>query len=202
MTKNAPRVANADQIAAALAHKQQIVAALATDNQLHQALLAATNLCLESLSNGGKLLLVGNGGSAGDCQHIAAELVGRYGFDRPGLPAIALTTDTSALTAISNDYGYPAVFSRQVEALGKPGDVLLGLSTSGNSVNVINALVAARQIGLGCIGLTGRGGGAMREHCDILIDIPAQETASIQEGHIMMGHILCDLIEKALFAKS
>jgi D-sedoheptulose 7-phosphate isomerase len=151
------------------------------------------------LKAGGKLLIFGNGGSAADSQHIAAELVGRFKMDRKALSAIALTTDTSTLTAIANDYGYDAVFSRQVEALGAEGDVALGISTSGNSKNVIDALNKARSMGLRTIALTGDDGGKAKTVADISINVPSRDTPRIQESHIMIGHILCDLIENGVF---
>jgi len=151
---------------------------------------------------GGKVLLAGNGGSAADAQHIAAELVGRFYIDRPALPAIALTTDTSILTAVGNDYGYEAVFARQVAALGRSGDLFIGISTSGRSPNVLAALTEARRLGLITAGLTGAGGQAMSEHCDHLLMVPSLCTPRIQEGHILLGHILCALVESHLFVKT
>lgn len=157
----------------------------------------AAKMLINTLKNGGKILLCGNGGSAADAQHIAAELTGRYKKEREGLSAIALTTDTSALTAIGNDYGYDYVFSRQCEALARSGDLLWGISTSGNSKNVLNALEKARKIGCKTLGFSGRDGGVMREFCDVLLISPSNDTPRIQEMHILMGHILCDLIEKS-----
>ncbi|MBD5164542.1 D-sedoheptulose 7-phosphate isomerase [Helicobacter sp.] len=163
---------------------------------LAEDLQKAAQMAISTLKNGGKILLCGNGGSAADSQHIAAELTGRYKKERKGLCAIALTTDTSALTAIGNDYGYDSVFSRQVEALAKSGDLLLGISTSGNSKNVLNALKVAREIGCQTLGFSGREGGEMRNLCDVLLISPSNDTPRIQEMHILMGHILCDLIER------
>jgi len=160
---------------------------------------SASTMILESLKNGKKFLLAGNGGSAADAQHIAAELTGRYKKERPGIKAIALSTDTSALTAIGNDYGYEYVFSRQLEALGDSGDVFLGISTSGNSQNVIEALKKAKQIGIKTIGLSGKDGGAMASLCDINIVVPSNNTPRIQEMHILIGHTICMLIEDNLF---
>ena len=157
----------------------------------------AAQMLIDTLKGGGKILLCGNGGSAADAQHIAAELTGRYKKERQGLSAIALTTDTSALTAIGNDYGYDYVFSRQCEALANPKDLLWGISTSGNSKNVLNALDRARQIGCKTLGFSGRDGGAMQNLCDVLLISPSNDTPRIQEIHILMGHILCDLIEKS-----
>lgn len=154
-----------------------------------------------SLRKGGKLLVFGNGGSAADSQHIAAELVGRFKMERKALPAIALTTNTSSLTAIANDYGYDAVFSRQIEALGAKGDVALGISTSGNSKNVIEAFKKAKAIGLTTIALTGQDGAKLKRMCDISIIVETKYTPSIQESHIMIAHIICLLIERELFKK-
>jgi phosphoheptose isomerase len=154
--------------------------------------------CVAALARGNKLLICGNGGSAADAQHMAAELVGRFVTDRTAIPAIALTTDTSALTAIANDFGYDAVFSRQVSALAKSGDVLLAISTSGNSASIIAAAEEARAVGCEVLGLTGRDGGVLREHCDALLVAPCEETAHIQECHIVVVHLLCGLIESGL----
>ncbi len=151
------------------------------------------------LRAGGKLLVMGNGGSAADAQHLAAELVGRFLIERRALPAIALTTDTSILTAVGNDYGFDEVFSRQVEALGAAGDLVLGISTSGNSQNVINGLAMARQKGCSTIGLLGLDGGAIAGMVDLSLTIPTNETPRIQEAHQLIIHILCDLVEKELF---
>ncbi|HSG67341.1 MAG TPA: D-sedoheptulose 7-phosphate isomerase [Bacteroidales bacterium] len=155
----------------------------------------AGNLIVGTLKAGNKILLFGNGGSAGDAQHIAAELTGRYKTERRGLPAIALTTDTSALTAIGNDYGYDRIFDRQVEALGREGDLLIGISTSGNSRNVLRALAFGKDNGMNTIGFSGKGGGDMRPLCDINLIIPSDDTARIQEMHIMIGHILCGMVD-------
>lgn len=154
---------------------------------------------IDSLKKGGKLFIFGNGGSAADSQHIAAELVGRFSMERRALPAIALTTDTSALTAIANDYGYEAVFSRQLEALASKGDVALGISTSGNSKNVIEAFKRAESLGLKRIALLGGDGGKIKEKCDISIIVSSKDTPRIQESHILIGHILCSLIEDGIF---
>jgi D-sedoheptulose 7-phosphate isomerase len=155
----------------------------------------------ECFARGGKLMLCGNGGSAADCQHIAAEFTSilTQTFNRRALPAIALTTDTSFLTARGNDYGFDSVFSRQVEALGKPGDVLVGSSTSGNSNNVLLAFETARRMGLRTIGMTGRGGGKMIDAADLALRVPADVTAHIQECHIAMGHVIVAIVEKYLF---
>jgi D-sedoheptulose 7-phosphate isomerase len=156
---------------------------------------AAGALLVKHLSEGGKFLLCGNGGSAADCQHIAAELVVRYELHRRALAAIALTTDTSILTAHSNDYTFATVFSRQVEALGRPGDVLCAISTSGNSQNIIQAAIAAKALGLSVIALTGGTGGDLVNHADVAIVVPSPVTARIQEAHILIGHWWCGLVE-------
>lgn len=150
---------------------------------------------VSTLKNGNKILICGNGGSAADAQHISAELTGRYKTERLALPAIALTTDTSALTAIGNDYGYDRVFDRQTEALANSGDVLIGISTSGNSQNIINAFKVAKAKGCTCIALSGRNGGMMRECADYNIIIPSDNTPRIQEMHILIGHTLCQIID-------
>ena len=144
-------------------------------------------------------MIAGNGGSAADAQHIAAEFVSRFNFDRPGLPALALTTDTSILTAVGNDYGYEKLFQRQIEANGVAGDVFLGISTSGNSPNILRALEAARLKGITTFGLTGEGGGKMRALCDHCLCVPSADTPRIQEAHILIGHTLCAMVELALF---
>lgn len=155
----------------------------------------------ETLEKGGKVLLCGNGGSAADAQHIAAELVGRYELERAPLPAIALTTDTSALTAIANDYGFDHVFERQVLALGKKGDVLIGISTSGKSQSILLALDAARQNGLVTVGFTGARGGDMSSCCDMVLNAPSNKTAIIQQIHITAAHAICGLVERRLGKK-
>lgn len=152
----------------------------------------------DSLNNGGKLLLCGNGGSAADCQHLASELTGRFVRDRKPLAALSLATDTSALTSISNDYSYNEVFSRQILALGNTGDILLAISTSGNSESVIRAVAAAKEKKIYTIGLLGKGGGSLADLCDLSIIIPSDTTARIQEAHIFIGHTICALIEKNL----
>ena len=167
----------------------------ATTKSIESTLEVAANICIDSLKQGGKILIFGNGGSAADAQHIAAELVGRYKLERKGLSAIALSTDTSSLTAIANDYGYEHVFDRQIEALANPEDVAVGISTSGNSSNVVNALQLAKNIGCKSIGLSGKSGGDMNKLCDVNLVIPAKDTARIQEMHILVGHIICHLIE-------
>ena len=157
----------------------------------------AANICIDGLKNGNKILIFGNGGSAADAQHIAAEIVGRYKVERKGLPAIALTTDTSVITAISNDYGYLHVFDRQVEALANKGDVLIGISTGGSSANVISALKLAKELGCSAIGLSGKDGGKFNALCDVNLIAIADDTPRIQEMHILIGHTICHLIDQA-----
>ena len=164
---------------------------------LEPAINECAALVLDALGNGNKVLVMGNGGSAADAQHFVSELVGRFRRERKGLPAIALTTDTSALTAISNDYGFDHVFSRQVEALAEAGDVVFGLSTSGNSRNVLVALRTAKDLGCRTVGLLGKGGGEIAGEVDLPIVVQARETSHIQEAHIVVIHVLCELIESS-----
>lgn len=156
------------------------------------------DVCVDAIENGNKIMFFGNGGSASDAQHLATELSIRYITDRKAIAGLALTTDTSALTAASNDMGFEFVFSRQIEALGKEGDIAIGISTSGNSGNVINALKSAREMGIIAVGLTGRDGGKMLELCDISLVVPSNTTARIQEMHIILGHMLCGALEQSL----
>jgi D-sedoheptulose 7-phosphate isomerase len=156
---------------------------------------SACKIMTDTITGGNKVLIAGNGGSAADAQHIAAELSGRFVKDRKALPGIALTTDTSALTSIANDYGYEHVFSRQVEALAKPGDLFIGISTSGNSPGILKAFTAAKDIGCKTLGLSGRDGGKMNGICDLNIIVPSPTTARIQEMHILIGHILCKAVD-------
>lgn len=188
-----------EYFSAQIAEANRIMLAMRTDTMLFAALEGATTACIQCLRNGGKILLAGNGGSAADAQHIAGEFVSRFAFDRPGLAALALTTDTSILTAIGNDYGYERLFSRQVQALGNVGDVFICYSTSGKSPNIIRALEEARTKRLVCVGLTGNRGGPMRDLCDHLMEVPSPDTPKIQEGHLVLGHILCGLVERAMF---
>ncbi len=161
-------------------------------------MIEAANALVSAYRTGHKALFFGNGGSASDSQHMAAEFLGRYLLERSPLPAVALSENTSAVTAIANDYGFEQVFSRQLQALGVPGDVAFGISTSGNSPNVIEALATARKMGLHTIGLTGASGGKMRGMVDTLIAVPSTETPRIQECHILVGHALCDAVEQAM----
>lgn len=176
-----------------------LLKAMAADSRLRQLTLDAVNMSVEALQGGNKILFAGNGGSAADAQHWAGELVSRFNFDRPGLAGIALTTDTSILTAIGNDYGYDYVFARQIEALGRTGDVFFAISTSGNSANIVRAIKAAREHGIKVVGFTGQGGGAMAELCDICLRMPSTATPKIQEGHEFLGHLICCLIERRMF---
>ncbi len=164
---------------------------------MSEPLQQASQLAIDTLKSGNKILIFGNGGSAADAQHIAAELTGRYKTERKALGAIALTTDTSALTAIGNDYGYDRVFDRQVEALANKGDLLIGISTSGNSKNVINAFEIGKELECNILGFTGRDGGAMNQYCDINLIVPSDNTPRIQEMHILFGHTICQLIDDA-----
>jgi len=173
-----------------------LVTTKATMESISGPLEEAAIICINCLKNGGKILLFGNGGSAADAQHIAAELVGRYKNERKGLSAIALTTDTSAITCIGNDYGYDIVFERQVEALANKNDIVIGISTGGTSINVIKALLAAKKIGCKVVGLSGRNGGDFNKICDTNIIVPASDTARIQEMHILIGHTICQLIDQ------
>ncbi len=155
----------------------------------------AAAMCAEAMTRGNKVLLCGNGGSAADSQHLAAELVGRFQRERGGLAAVALTTDTSILTAVGNDYGFREIFARQVGGIGCEGDVLIGISTSGNSDNVLAAIEKAKSMGIKTIGLTGRDGGKIEQICSLCLNVPAQATARVQEAHILIGHILCELLD-------
>ena len=176
--------------------------AMASNDELVGQIASVAAACVASLESGHKLLFAGNGGSAADAQHLAAELVSRFAYDRPGLPAFALTTDTSVLTAIGNDYGYEKLFARQLEAVGGAGDVFFGISTSGRSPNVLNAFDAARAKRLVTVGMTGHGGGQMPGRCDYLLRVPSDSTPRIQEGHIAIGHTICQIIEAQMFPRS
>lgn len=186
-------------ITAQIQETQRVMSTMLADETLLARVEAAAEACIHAMKRGNKVLLVGNGGSAADAQHIAGEFVSRFAFDRPGLPAIALTTDTSILTAIGNDYGYDKLFARQVQAHAQKGDILIAYSTSGKSPNVVAALQEARNRGVVCIGMTGNRVGPMKELCDHYLDVPSADTPKIQEGHAVLGHILCGLVERALF---
>ena len=188
------------QISAYFARHAQVVEN--TLLQLTPQIARCAELLATALANGRKILIAGNGGSAADAQHFAAELVGRFLMERRGLPALALTTDSSILTAVTNDYGFERVFSRQVEALASPGDVVIGISTSGNSANILAALAAARQCGCTTVGLLGRDGGAIAACVDLPLIVGCNETPHIQEMHVTIIHLLCKLIEAQLFDQS
>ena len=177
----------------------QNLSAMSEDIELHAMLARVATACIAALRGGRKILFAGNGGSAADAQHLAGELVSRFNYDRPGLAAFALTTDTSVLTAIGNDYGYERLFARQVQAVGAAGDVLVAISTSGRSPNILAAVREARAKGMVSVGMTGRGGGPLAALCDHCLRTPSDLTPRIQEGHIAMGHTLCWLIERAIF---
>jgi D-sedoheptulose 7-phosphate isomerase len=185
----------AQSIEQSIAAKQTIL-----DNEAFmQRIEQASDAIIHSLRNGGKIHFCGNGGSAADAQHLAAELSGRFYFDRPPLNAEALHCNTSYLTAVGNDYGYEHIFSRLIKGTGHKGDVLVGISTSGNSKNIVRAYEACKEMGITTISLTGEAGGQMRELSDILLNVPSSDTPRIQESHIMIGHIICELVETALF---
>ena len=174
---------------------EHIKASQNTLDSITDQIETASKICVDSLKNGGKILIMGNGGSAADAQHIAAELVGRYKTERKGLPAIALTTDSSAITSIANDYGFLHVFNRQVEALAYKDDVVIGISTGGTSPNVVNALTTANKLDCKTIGLSGKDGGKFNSICDVNLLVNSNDTPRIQEMHILFGHIICHLIE-------
>ncbi|QCP50770.1 D-sedoheptulose 7-phosphate isomerase [Trinickia violacea] len=180
----------------------EIFNAIHADEALLDKVAGFAQTIVAALNAGNKVLIAGNGGSAADAQHIAGEFVSRFNFDRPGLPAFALTTDTSVMTAIGNDYGYEKLFSRQVQAVGVKGDIFWGISTSGKSPNVINAMREAREKGLYVAGFTGASGNAMLELADVCIEVPSRETPKIQEGHILLGHIVCGLVESSIFTRA
>lgn len=190
-----------EAIAGQLRETADNLRAMSEDAALHDAVAGVAAVCIAALRQGNKILFAGNGGSAADAQHLAGELISRFHYDRPGLPAFSLSTDTSVLTAIGNDYGYEYLFARQIEAAGNPGDVFIGISTSGRSPNILKALQAARTKGLLTVGLTGNGGGQMPALCDHCLRVPSDSTPRIQEGHIAMGHSICQLIEEQMFPK-
>lgn len=174
---------------------------LLSDKRIIDSIIKLSELIIDSYKNAGKVLFCGNGGSAADAQHMAAELSGRYYYDRPPLFAEALHVNTSFLTAVANDYSFEEVYERLVKAMGNKGDILIGLSTSGNSKNVINAMNQARILGMVTAGFTGIGGGEMKDYCDILFDVPSNDTPRIQECHISIGHSICELVERGIFPK-
>lgn len=183
------------QIQRSIAVKQTLL----DNEEVLNMIESAVQLVIAAYQNNNKTMVAGNGGSAADAQHIAGELVARFYFDRPGLSSMALSTDTSVITAIGNDYGFERLFSRQIEAHGNNGDVFIGLSTSGNSPNILKALEMCKEKGVKTIGLTGESGGKMADLCDICIKVPSSETPRIQESHILIGHIICYLVEEMLF---
>jgi len=171
------------------------------DPEFVNVLLNVVNEIVACYQNGGKILLCGNGGSAADAQHIAAELSGRFYFDRPSLPAEAIHVNSSYMTAVANDYTYEQVYARYISGAGNKGDILIGISTSGNSANIIHAFTAAKEKGMITVGLTGSTGGKMKDNVDFLITVPSDDTPRIQEAHILVGHIICELVESAMFPK-
>ena len=183
-----------------LQKSRSLIDAIADDQTLRLQVHDVVARCVAALRQDNKILFAGNGGSAADAQHWAAELVSRFNYDRPGLAGVALTTDTSTLTAIGNDYGYEQVFARQVEAIGRKGDLLIVISTSGNSRNILRGIETANSLGIDVIGFTGRSGGAMADRCTVCLRIPSDETPKIQEGHELLGHLICGMIEREMFA--
>ncbi len=179
-----------------------VMDAMSRDEGMHDVLEKIAVTIVASLREGGKVLFAGNGGSAADAQHLAGEFVSRFYYDRPGLPAVAVTTDTSILTAIGNDYGYQKLFERQVQALGRAGDVFVGITTSGRSQNILLALKEARRLGLRTVGFAGKNVEQLEGLCDIVLSVPSSETPKIQEGHIVCGHIVCGLVEAAVFPRT
>jgi D-sedoheptulose 7-phosphate isomerase len=177
----------------------EVKKSILSNELLLSSIQSASRIVLEAYQKGKKTLIAGNGGSAADAQHIAGEFVSRFYFDRPSLASIALTTDTSILTAISNDYGYEKIFSRQIEALGNKEDVFIAISTSGNSKNIIKGIETAKEKGLYVIGLTGLEGGELKNSVNICISVPSNETPRVQESHILIGHIICAFVEKNFF---
>jgi len=178
---------------------QMTISQVLEDAALLDNVQKIAQICIATITAKGKILFAGNGGSAADSQHLAAELVSRLCYDRPGMAAIALTTDTSALTAIGNDYSFENLFSRQIEAIGQSGDVLIAISTSGKSPNILKALDTARAKGIKTIGFSGKASPLMAERCELMMNVPSSETPKIQECHIMLGHIICALIEEEIF---
>jgi len=189
-----------NEIKVSLMATRQVVDDMLADIALHNELTQAVDACVRALRSGSKLMFAGNGGSAAEAQHFSAEMVGRFLKERRPLPSIALSTDTSALTAIGNDYGYEHVFSRQVEALGNKGDVLITMSTSGRSPNILSAMKSARDRGVMTIALTGANARDMGEAADIVLKVPSRHTPQIQEGHLVLGHLLCGMVENQLLA--
>jgi D-sedoheptulose 7-phosphate isomerase len=196
-----PHPVSPDPIADYLIQSRDTVQAAIDDGEFAKTITSIVECLVLSLAAGNKVLLAGNGGSAGDAQHIAGEFLSRLNYDRAPLAAVALTTDSSVLTAIGNDYGYDSLFERQVQGLGRPGDVFIGISTSGRSRNILRALGAARRMGLTTIGFTGKSGGDMAAQCDLCLRAPSDSTPLIQQIHIAAGHIVCGLVEERLFPR-
>lgn len=188
------------RIKKAIQQSIEVKSQILTNDLIIETIDSVSNACIESLQNGGKILFCGNGGSAADAQHLAAELSGRFYFDRDPLSAEALHVNTSFLTAVANDYSFDEVFARMVKAQGKKGDVLIGLSTSGSSANVVKAFKASKALGMITIGLTGKKDGKMKDLADFIIQVPSADTPRIQESHILIGHIICELIEERIFS--
>lgn len=184
-----------ESIAESIAIKQRIL----SDDHLIEVIKDVANTCSDAFCNGNKVLFCGNGGSAADAQHLAAEFSGRFYYDRPPLPSEALHVNTSYLTAVANDYSFDEVYARIVKGTGKEGDVLIGISTSGNSKNILRALEVADELGMITVGMTGETGGRMKDLCDFLINVPSSNTPRIQESHIMIGHIICEFVESSIF---
>jgi D-sedoheptulose 7-phosphate isomerase len=189
----------ADQVREKLREGLSVMEAVARSTALHATLVASARMTAEALKSGHKLMVAGNGGSAADAQHLAAEFVSRLVGDRPAMRAVALTTDSSILTAVGNDYGFERLFSRQIEALGRPGDVFFAISTSGNSPNILRALELCRTMGIATIGLTGRTGGKMPPLCDHCLCVPSDVTMYIQQAHLALEHLFCMLVERQYF---
>lgn len=185
----------------AIEHSIELKEKILHDTKLLNVIQQTADEICKAFKNGNKILFCGNGGSAADAQHLAAELSGRFYYDRDPLPAEALHVNTSYLTAVANDYSFDQVYERSVRGHGRKGDILVGISTSGNSMNILNAMNAARSMGMITIGLTGDSGGKMKDSSDFLINVPSTDTPRIQEAHIMIGHIICEMVEKTLFPK-
>ena len=188
-----------EYIKSELAESIRIVNLMLSDNSFHLNIADIVQACVSCLNNGGKLIFAGNGGSAADAQHMAGEYVSKFAFDRPGLSAIAITVDSSIMTAIGNDYGYDQLFSRQLDAIANKGDIFFGYTTSGKSKNILSAFSAAKEKGVLTVGFTGNRGGDIKKMCDYLIEIPSSNTPKIQEGHLILGHIICGLVENEIF---
>ncbi len=197
--RNKFMVTIAENILAEIENAEQVIRLIKQDDSLLADVRVVTEICVAAYKNGGKLIFAGNGGSAADAQHMAAELVGRFEYDRPGMASIALTTDTSMLTSISNDYGFEHVFARQLEANGNAGDIFFGLTTSGSSKNILHAIDVCKAKNITTVGLTGTQGNNLTAICDYCFIVPSNVTARIQEAHTLIGHVLCSQIEKLVF---